>query len=116
MDGAKTRKAWPKKMIWGKSGKRSERFYWLGGKPSGVIFASVAGQKITIKGAGKDALKLYLSDELVNLNEPVTVTVDGKEVFSGKLARTREAIAGSLKQRLDPAMTATALLDINATE
>ncbi len=112
----KTRKAWPKKVIWGKSGKRSERFYWLGGKPKDVIFASVEGQKITIKGAGKDELKLYLSDELVNLDEPVTVIVDGKEVHSGKVARTKEAIANSLKQRLDPKMTATAVLEFKGAE
>ncbi|MFT6861956.1 MAG: hypothetical protein ACJAVK_000509 [Akkermansiaceae bacterium] len=110
---SKTRKAWPKKVIWGKSGKRSERFYWLGGKPKEVIFASVEGQKITIEGAGKDELKLYLSDELVNLDEPVTVMVDGKEVHSGKIARSKEAIESSLQERLDQTMAATAVLDVN---
>lgn len=108
----KTRKAWPKKVIWGKSGKRSERFYWLGGSPTEVISATVEGQKITIEGAGKDELKLYLSDALVNLDEPVTVVLDGKEVHSGEVARRKEAIENSLKQRLDPEMVATAILTI----
>lgn len=112
----KTREPWPKKLVWGKSGKRSERFYWLGGKPKGVIFASVDGQKITIKGAGQDALKIYLSDELVNLDEPLTVIVDGKEVHSGKVLRSQEAIQSSLKQRLDPKMVATAVIEVKGGE
>ena len=107
----KSRKAWPKKVIWGKSGKRSERFYWLGGKPNDVVVAWVKGQEITVKGAGETNLTLYLNDELLNLDEPVKVTVDGKEVHNGKVKRTREAVQQSCKQRLDPAMAATAILE-----
>lgn len=108
----KTRKAWPKKVIWGKSGKRSDRFYWLGGKAKDVVFASVKGQEITLKGAGDDALTLFLNDELVNLDEPVRVIVNGKEVHDGKLVRTKEAIQQSFKQRLDPMMAASVILPL----
>lgn len=108
----KTRKAWPQKVIWGKSGKRSERFYWLGGKPKGVVFASIKGQEVTVKGAEDAALILYLNDELLNLDEPVKVIVDCKEVHHGRVKRTAEAIRKSLKQRLDPAMAATAILPL----
>lgn len=69
----KTRKAWPQKVIWGKSGKRSERFYWLGGKPKDVVIASVKGQEIVIKGAGETPLTLFLNDKLLDLDEPVKV-------------------------------------------
>ncbi|MFT6381737.1 MAG: hypothetical protein ACI9NQ_000439 [Paracoccaceae bacterium] len=108
----KTRNPWPKKVIWGKSGKRSERFYWLGGKPKGVIEAEVKGQEITITGAEQDELTLYLCDDLVNLDEPIKVTSDGKVVFEGKVSRKREAIQTSLQDRLDPTMTATALVKV----
>ncbi len=108
----KTRRAWPKKVIWGKSGKRSERFYWLGGKAKDVVFASVKGQEITLKGAGDDALSLFLNDELVNLDEPVKVIVDGKKVHDGKLVRTKKAIQQSFKQRLDPSMAASVILPL----
>ncbi len=108
----KTRKAWPQKVIWGKSGKRSERFYWLGGKPKDVVIASVKGQEIVIKGAGKTPLTLFLNDKLLDLDEPVKVFLDDKEVYNGKLARTQEAIQQSFKQRLDPEMAATAIISL----
>jgi len=111
----KERKAWPKKVIWGKSGTRSERFYWLGGSPKEVVFAEVTGQVISLKGFGEADLTLFLNDALVNLDEPVTIMAEGKEVFSGKIARTRTAIEGSLTQRLDPAMAATAVYGVKGT-
>jgi hypothetical protein len=40
------------------------------------------------------------------------VTVNGKEVFSGKVSRTAMAIEQSLAERADPAAAATALLTI----
>jgi hypothetical protein len=108
----KIRQAWPQKVIWGKSGKRSERFYWLGGKPKDVVIASVKGQEITIKGAGEDPLTLYLNDQLLNLDEPIKVFMDNKEVHNGKVARTQEAIQQSFKQRLDPVMAASAIISL----
>jgi hypothetical protein len=110
--GSKTRKAWPKKVVWGKSGTRSERFYWLGGKPKDVVKAEVEGQKVIISGSSEVELQLYLNDELVNLDEAITVIRDGKEVFSGKVGRTRKAIRESLAERLDPVMAATAILKV----
>jgi hypothetical protein len=77
-----------------------------------VVFASVKGQEVTVKGAEDAALILYLNDELLNLDEPVKVIVDGKEVHNGRVKRTAEAIRKSLKQRLDPAMAATAILPL----
>jgi hypothetical protein len=108
----KTRKAWPQKVIWGKSGKRSERFYWLGGKPKDVVIASVKGQEIMIKGAGETPLTLYLNDQLLDLDESVKVFLDGKEVYNGKVLRTQKAIQQSFNQRLDPAMAATATISV----
>ena len=108
----KTRNPWPKKVIWGKSGTRAERFYWLGGAPKGVIEAEVKGQEITITGAGVDELSLYLSDELLNLDEPIQVTLDGKIVFKGQIERTKEAILTSLDKRLDRSMVATSILRV----
>ena len=108
----KTRNPWPKKVIWGKSGKRSERFYWLGGSPKGVVEAEVKGQEISIKGAGEDELILYLNDELVNLNKPIKVILDGEMFFTGIVERTTEAINTSLERRLDPSMAASAIFEV----
>jgi hypothetical protein len=112
----KTRNPWPKKIFWGKSGTRSERFYWLGGKPKELIEASIEGQKVMIKGSPEADLKLYLSDQLLNLDKPISVVRDGKEVFSGKVERTRKAIEKSLGERLDPAMAASAMVNLSGAK
>lgn len=108
----KTRKACPKTVVWGKSGNRSDRFYWLGGNPKGVIEAEVKGQDIVITGAGEDEVVLYLSDDLLNLDEPVKVMVGGKEVHNAVVPRTVEAIKMSLEQRLDPETAAASILKV----
>jgi poly(3-hydroxybutyrate) depolymerase len=108
----KSRNPWPKKVIWGKSGKRSERFYWLGGSPEGVVEAEVKGQEISIKGAGKDEITLYLSDALIDLDESIKVMIDGRVVFEEKAPRTKNAIKTSLEQRLDPSMSASVIVKI----
>jgi len=108
----KTRVSWPKKVIWGKSGVRSERFYWLGGEPKGVIQAEVKDQVITIKGAEGVELTLYLSDELLDLDQDVKILVDGKEVHHAKISRSLEAIKSSLEKRLDTTMVATAIFTV----
>jgi hypothetical protein len=48
----------------------------------------------------------------LDLDEPVKVFLDDKEVYNGKLARTQEAIQQSLEQRLDPEMAATAIISL----
>lgn len=105
---SKTREAWPKKVIWGQSNTRSDRFYWLGGIEKGVIEAEVQGQTVTLKGVADQKITLWLNDELLDLDQPVKVVIDGKEVFHGKIERSKQAIKESLAARLDPAMVATA--------
>lgn len=112
----KTRKAWPKKVVWGEGGNRSTRFYWLGGKPKGIVEAEVKGQEISITGGGGEELTLYLSDKLLDLEQPVKVTIDGKEVHNAIVSRTKKAVKESLAGRLDPAMVATAVLKVKGPQ
>lgn len=103
-----TRTPWPKKIIWGETGNRAPRFYWLGGIEKGTVEASVDGQTISLTGVGDQEVTLWLSDQLVDLNSTVKVQLDGQTVHDAKISRTESAIKASLKQRLDPAMTASA--------
>lgn len=112
----KTRNAWPKKVIWGSSGKRSARFYWLGGKPKGMVEAEVKGQEIMIKGGEGEELTLYLNDTLLDLEQAIKVTIDGKEVHNAIVPRTKSAINQSLGERLDPGMAATAILQVKGEQ
>lgn len=111
-----TRNPWPKRIVWVQDDVTHDRFYWLqlpdGGqaKAGDRIDARVEGQAITIDGAVPAGLTLRLSDQLVDLDRPVRVTVNGRVAFAGKVSRTAAAIRRSMEERADPASAATALL------
>ena len=61
---------------------------------------------------GKAKVDLLLNDALLDLDKPVTVIANGKEVFKGAVARSEEVIAAALADRPDPAACPTAKLTI----
>jgi hypothetical protein len=112
-----SRQRWPKKVVWFQDDVTHTRFYWLGvpadqAQEGKKIVGEVKGQTIELSGDVPKGMTLRLSDELLNLDEPVRVVVDGKEVFQGKVERTAEAIRKSLEERADSGTAATALLQL----
>ncbi|MCC5786353.1 MAG: dienelactone hydrolase family protein [Phycisphaerales bacterium] len=112
-----TRNPWPSRVFWRQGNTTHQRFYWLAVDPEHAargrkITASVEGQTITIESADVPQVELLLSDELLDLDRPVKVIANGREVFEGQIARTKEAIARSIELRPDPRMIATATLKI----
>jgi hypothetical protein len=111
-----TRNPWPKKLVWLQDDIVHDRFYWLkipdkaAAKAGQKIVAAVEGQTIRLEGEVPAKLELRLSDRLLDLDQAVTVTVNGKTVAEGKVPRTAEAIRRSLEERLDPPAAATAVL------
>ncbi|MBT8036740.1 MAG: dienelactone hydrolase family protein [Verrucomicrobiae bacterium] len=111
------RNPWPKKVVWYQSKRTHDRFYWLavpeksatGGQQ---VTAEVTGQSIAVVVKGRNDIILRLSDQLLDLDRPVTVTVNGKEVFKGGVERNAQAIWNSLRQRLDPNSMATGVLHL----
>lgn len=64
---------------------------------------------------------IYLNDKLVDLNKKVTVTVNGRKVFSGKLTRSLENIVNSCaryydRARLYPSAVTVDLATMTATD
>jgi hypothetical protein len=114
-----TRNPWPKRIVWLQDDVTHDRFYWLhipdaaAAKAGDKIIASVEGQVITLAGTVPAGTTLRLSDQLLNLDRPVTVIVNGRKAYTGKVARTGLAIEQSLRERADPASAATALLRLN---
>jgi predicted esterase len=111
---ARTRTPWPKRVVWHQSGRTHERFYWLSvpkesAKRGQVVRATVEGQRIEIQAEGLEHLTLGLHDELVDLDRPVVVILNGKKAFEGTLARSVRALWESLRERPDPRRAATAL-------
>jgi len=92
-------------------------FYWLeipaaAAKVNTTITASVSGQTVELAGDVPDGLTLHLSDELLDLDQPVIVKKDGETVFEGLVHRSREAIEAGLAARPDPALCPTATLTL----
>ncbi len=115
----RTRNPWPRKVVWHQSKRTHDRFYWLAvpantAKGGQRVKAGITGQSIAIEVAdkGMDHLVLRLSDELLDLDRPVTVTVNGKEAFKGRVKRSAQAIWESLDQRLDPHCVSTGMLHL----
>ncbi len=112
-----TRDPWPKKVVWCQSSRLHDRFYWLGlpagvAKPGMTIRAGVENNVITIDAPDVSSLVLRLNDRLVDLEQPLTVRLNGKTVFEGKATRQAGVILKSLEQRGDPHSAATALLEV----
>ena len=114
---ARTRNPWPQRVVWLQDDVTHTRFYWLAvpaaeARAGRRIDAEVKGRTIALSGDVPRGTTLRLSDALLSLDEPLKVTVNGKEVFSGKAVRTEAAIRQSLEERADPAAAATALVEL----
>jgi dienelactone hydrolase len=112
-----TRQPWPKRVVWLQDDVTANRFYWLqvdqSAAAKGVrIDAEIKDQAITLKSEQLCTVTLRLSDALLDLDQPITVSANGRQVFSGRVQRTRSAIEQSLRERSDPSTVATALLTV----
>ncbi len=108
-----TRDPWPQRVVWRQAGRTHGRFYWLANEepqPGSTVTATVEGQEIRIESGGPSRLTLRLSDALIDLDQPIRVTANGREVFSGRVQRTEAAIRASLEERNDPRSASTASL------
>lgn len=113
----RTRNPWPKKIVWFQDDVTHTRFYWLripdGAAVKGSkLVAEVDGQTIRLSGDVPKGTTLRLSDALLDLDKPVTVLQDGKELFKGVVSRYSAAVRESLKERADPLSAAAALLPL----
>ena len=108
-----TRNPWPEKIVWLQGDILHDRFYWLkipkeAAKKDQKIIASVSGQTITLEGDIPEGLRIRLSDQLIDLDRPVTVIMNGEKCFSAKVHRETCVIQQTLAERLDPASAACA--------
>ena len=109
------RNPWPRKIVWFQDDVTHHRFYWLQ-LPDGTaekgrkITAEVDGRTIRIAGDVPPGTKLLLSDELLDLGEPVEISVNGQPARTVKPVRSSKTIREALEARLDPASTPTAAI------
>lgn len=61
---------------------------------------------------GQTKVDILLSDALLDLDKPVTVIANGREVFKGPVERRAEVIASALADRPDPSACPTAKITV----
>ena len=105
------------KIIWRQAKGITSRFYWLQIPEKHLVNgqrmeATIDGQTINITAEKTPRLVVRLSDQLLSLDKPVMITVNGEEKFSGKVKRSAREIIKSLEQRGDLASIATATVTV----
>ncbi len=60
----------------------------------------------------KNTINIYLNDKILDLDKPVVVMLNGKEVYRGKANRTAENIMRSISDRGDPYFVFPSLIQI----
>ncbi len=113
-----TRNPWPKKIVWFQDDVTHDQFYWLeipagSAKAGQQITATVTGNDILLEGDVPIGVTLHLSDALVNLDTPLTVKINGRQVHQGVVQRSAATIAAALKSRPDASRCPFASLRVN---
>ncbi|MFA4985415.1 MAG: hypothetical protein WC712_02410 [Candidatus Brocadiia bacterium] len=107
----------PKKIRWRTYRPWKQHFYWLYDlqpKRLDLIEAEYTGKQ-EVKVTAKDTaglISVLFNDKLVDPKLPVTVSCNGKQVFSGLLVRSVSAMVASIREYEDPEYVYTSRVDI----
>jgi hypothetical protein len=102
-----TRNPFPSRIVWKQAGVAHSRFYWLAAAPEeqkkgNEVAAGYKGQEITIDTKDVPRLMVRISDQMMDLDKPITILAGSKKVFSGIVPRTIATIARTLDEYGDP--------------
>lgn len=112
-----TRNPYPERVVWHQGGVLHSSFYWLAlpkdaAKAGQEIIAVRNGQQITLTSKDVPQLLVRLNDSLLDLDQPVSIRVRGREVFAARAARTIGTLARTLAERSDPDLMFSAEIPI----
>ncbi len=109
----------PRRIVWTAFLTPQRARHWLHVDPRRAssrtpptIDARVGGQCVTLSVRGYDAVTLRLDDRLVNLDKPVTITVNDEAAFTGRVARSVAPLVKTLTERGDPGLMFSAELEL----
>ena len=104
-----TRNPAPDKIVWHQSGATHDRFYWLAiprdeAKGGQDIVAERSGQSITVTAPANPHVTVLLNDALLDMDQTITVTWNGKALAPRRVDRTLAIIRRTLEERSDPGL------------
>lgn len=96
----------PSRVVWYQDDVLHDRFYWLrvtNPVKETRIDATYTGQTVSIDARDVNQAIVLLRDDMLNLDQMVTITANGGVVFEGMVPRTIATLAATLAERGDPA-------------
>ena len=100
------RNPYPTHIVWRQEEVTHPHFYWLTAPADQLqrgktVRLSLKGNTVTISQCDYTQLTLQFNDQMVNLDKPITIRMNGKTLFKGKLPRTLANLQSSLAARND---------------
>ena len=118
-----TRNSLPQKVVWRQDNVLHSRFYWLGvpkelarEKGEMIVEYHPDRNEINVLSSYSQTIHLYLNDEMLDLDKPVTIKAEGKVVFEGRIERTIQTIYGSVKAKGDPHLVFSGLYELTRND
>jgi hypothetical protein len=104
-----TRNVNPKRVVWYQDDVTHDRFYWLAIDPDQrrggtKVIATVADQTVELETGDFKTMAIRLDDSLVDLDQPVTIRANRKEVTRILIPRKIGTLSRTLEQTGDPRM------------
>lgn len=111
------RNPYPNKIVWRQEEVTRNAFYWLSVpekecRHKAMVVAEIDKNVIEISESDYSRLTIYLNDDMVDLDKPITVRYNGKKVFKGKLPRTVGNMARTLEERGDVRYMFPAMVEV----
>ena len=98
----------PDCIVWKQDDVRHDRFYWLATESKenddrAEVRATRDGQKIAINSTSVKRITVRLHDEMIDLDQPITVSAGDTVIHQDTVTRTIGVIAKTIAERGDPA-------------
>jgi pimeloyl-ACP methyl ester carboxylesterase len=81
-------------------------------RPPVLVRAKRKGNAIDVTCEEVKELRLWLDDALVDLDKPVTISVNGRKLHEGVVKRSVDTLIEEARRRRDPSMTFSAYVDV----
>ncbi|MBL8888368.1 MAG: hypothetical protein JNL67_00205 [Planctomycetaceae bacterium] len=116
--GQYSRNLIPDRVVWLQDDVLHSRFYWLAvgpqpGKEREKVIARRSGQTIEIESSDRNTLAILLRDDMLDLENEVTITMGERVVFKGQASRTIANLSRTLHDRGDPEAMFSAQIELN---
>ncbi|MBO4215652.1 MAG: alpha/beta hydrolase [Bacteroidaceae bacterium] len=100
------RNPYPTHIVWRQEEVTHPHFYWLTAPADQLqrgktVHLTLKGNTVNISQCDYTQLTLHFNDQLVNLDKPIIIRMNGRTLFKGKLSRTLANLQSSLAERND---------------